>query len=130
MPENQQPDQKPETGEQPGSLRTYWLEGAASQPKRRTGTSEPGNVYATPLTLSAETPHRTRIGASQPALPLTWYGAEHDEPEGSAGSHSLTQLQRTVEERGVQALSNVDLLTLVVRTAGGKEETVRRIHAL
>ncbi len=115
---------------QPGSLRDYWTQPTAA---RRSVTSKPTSnllEHQHPLPLSAQKPHALRDGVTQPALPFTWYAADKDHIHQGEDIPSLQHLQKHVEERGVQYLSNTELLTLVLRTEAGREDVVKRIHSL
>ncbi len=127
---NERAKKRNETPVQPGSLRDYWTK---TTPARRSVQREPGsNVleHQSPLPLAAQKPHALRDGVTQPALPLTWYAADNDSEAQGIDVPSLQKLQKVVEERGVYSLSNTELLTLVLRTGAGREDTVRRIHSL
>jgi DNA repair protein RadC len=129
-------------GIQAHELRSYWDNpiglSAFQASLRRGGSSPPQPItyleeHQHSLPMSAGTPHIMREGLSQPALPFTWYTAEHGVHEAEAGAKttpSLNHLQQHAEQRGVQTLSNAELLALVLRTGAGSEAVVERIHSL
>ena len=82
------------------------------------------------MPLSAQKALSLRNGVTQSALPLTWYAADNDAEIKGEPTPSLQHLQKHIEQRGVQSLSNTELLALVLKTGAGREEVVRRIHSL
>ncbi len=116
------------------SLRGYWTNPTGfTHATRRSIQGEPASSmfeHASPMPVLVQKPMRTRYGVTQTALPLTWYAADNDAEIKGEPSPSLQQLQKHIEQRGVQSLSNTELLALVLKTGAGKEDTVRRIHSL
>src|SRR5437879_2914413 len=100
------------------SLRDYWSNPTGlTEATRRTVQSTPTTFseHPNPMPVSARKPLYTR-GVTQTALPLTWYAADNDAEIKGEPTPSLQQLQKHIEQRGVQSLSNTELLALVLRT--------------